>query len=226
MKKNVLAAVLLFLPAMWACADIVDDFKVGAVAVGGSASFSYFNDGLTFDPSREANSWSISVAPSLSIFLFDFVDCTVTPDLQYAHAQADPANVSDRVSYGVSLAVGYYILVAPSSPFVLHASLGVQLSLSPGLPGTVGGVPFSDDSLIGALAPFVTFAFYNFITQQIALDIGITPQVSFPQLMRDVAGNGVSRGLNPSFTLNASIGLTYVFAQEKRAPVTARSILR
>ena len=226
MKKNVLAALLLFLPALWACADIMDDFKVGAVAVGGSASFSYFNAGLTFDPDREANSWSISVAPSFSIFLFDFMDCTVTPDLQYAHAQADPSDVSDRVSYGVSLAAGYYILVAPSSPFVLHASLGIQFSLSPGLPGKAGGVPFSDASLIGAVAPFATFAFYNFITQQVALDIGITPQVSFPQMLQDTAGTAVSRPLNPSFTLTASIGLTYVIAQERRTPVTARPVLR
>jgi hypothetical protein len=226
MKKCVCAAVLLLLPVLWACADIADDFKVGAVAVGGSASFSYFNGGLTFDADREANSWSVSLAPSLSIFVFDFMDCTITPDIQYARAQADSDNVAESVSYGVSLAAGYYILVAPSSPFVLHASLGVLFSLSPGLPGKAGGVPVSDASLVGTVAPFVTLAFYNFITQQIALDIGITPQVSLPQLMQDVTGAAASRPLKPSFTLNASIGLTYVIAQEKRAPVTARPVLR
>jgi hypothetical protein len=226
MKRNVLAAVLLLACVLRVCADVTDDFKSGGVAVGGSASVSYLNEGLAFGTSSESSTWSFSLAPSIAFFIFDFVDCSITPKLGYTHTQLDAANVSDSFIYGVSVGVGYYLLLAPSSPFVLHATLGIALAFSPGLPGTVGGVPFDDGSLVGAVGPFVTLSFYNFVTDRIAIDIALTPQLSFSQLLRDANGNTVSGPVLSSLIVNASIGITYVIAEQRKAPVPARSVLR
>jgi hypothetical protein len=226
MKRNVLAVALLLVCVLRVWADVTDDFKSGGVAVGGSASASYLNDGLTFGSSRESSTWSISFAPSIAFFLFDFVDCSISPKLGYTHTQLDGANVSDSVTYGVSVGVGYYLLIAPSLPFVLHATLGVALAFSPGLPVTVGGIPFNDESLVGAVGPFVTLSFYNFVTDRIAIDVALTPQLSFAQLLRDFNGNTVSGPVRPSLIVNASIGITYVIAEQRKAPVPARSVLR
>jgi len=225
MKKIALAGILLLVCGLCAMADVTDSFKAGGVAAGGSASASYLNQGLSFD-SSERSSWSISFAPSIAVFVLDFVDCSLTPSIGYTHTQLDAGNVSDSMTWGASVAVGSYFLLSPSSPYALHASLGVALTWSPGLPGRANGVPFNDESLVQAVAPFVTLSFYNFVTDRLAIDIALTPQLIFARLLRDVGGNAVSGTVVPSLNVAASAGITYVISAQRTTPVPAGSVLR
>ncbi len=219
--KKVLAAMFLLVSCA-AHADVAEDFAAGGVALGGNASAWYLNEGLTFPG---PNAWSFSLAPSVSWFFLNFVDCTLTPSVGFQQVQPDANNVAAGLSYGAGLSVGRYVLFNPASPYVLHVSVGVQVIWSSGLPGLAGGVPVTDQSLEVTTSPFVSIAFYNFVADRLAIDLSVVPRLDFSELLKDASGGVVVGISSASFQVSLSLGITYILEQE-RAPVTARPVLR
>lgn len=159
-------------------AGIGENFEKGGIAFGGDLSFQY-------SPASINEDWfksyiiALNIRPDFHFFIIDNISFALYPNLGFSHGTYDDYLSSTRMGYGLYSGFSYYYVPDPEAEkgFVMSLGFNIGIDFDQGLTRKANGERLENKSLF-ILFDFVpSVNFYYFLTERVALRIGINPSL-------------------------------------------------
>ena len=179
--------VIVILAGISAFAQTRDNFSARGIELYGGVT-GFFDKNYVLDPNAVSFSASVSVDPGLEVFIADGLGFFFEPSFSFSRQYTDAFNEWNSLSYGATLGVDYWLLIGDNPIFIPSLGVSGGAFLVPGSWGVRSGDVYTNLPLTMRWEIGLPVSFNFFVTDHIALYLGVNPTLRISYLLTNTLG--------------------------------------